>query len=143
MPERKRADFQKNFDPGSSRTKQSFREECDINKIMKKWNRTGAITHIARVLPEYGDFTTALDYQAAINALDSAKAAFAALPSEIRARMDNDPGALLDFLQDSDNLEEARELGLVNPKQTIDEAKAEGPTEPNEALPEPGIQGGE
>ena len=38
-----------------SMTKQSFKDECDINKIMAKFQKTGAIEHYAKHAPSYGD----------------------------------------------------------------------------------------
>ncbi len=32
----------------TGRTKQSMRDECDINLIMKKYQKTGAIAHVNR-----------------------------------------------------------------------------------------------
>ncbi len=95
------------------RTKKEFQDECDINKIMAKWNRTGLVDHLAKTLPAYGDFTNAMDFQAAKNALISAENAFASLPAHVRSRMSNDPGKLLDFLGDPANEDEARSLGLI------------------------------
>jgi phage internal scaffolding protein len=39
---------------------------------------------------------------------------FEALPAQIRARFDNDPAQLIEFLENSDNRPEAEELGLVD-----------------------------
>lgn len=100
----------------SDRTKQEFVDECDINSIMSHWESTGLINHASSNPPTYGDFTNQLDYQTALNALASAEESFNQLPSEIRSRMSNDPGKLIDFLSDPSNDEEAIKLGLKNPK---------------------------
>ena len=39
---------------GESRTKQSFQKECDINAIMAKYQKTGAITHFNKHQQQYG-----------------------------------------------------------------------------------------
>ena len=39
-------------DPG--RTRQSMRDECDINAIMRKYIKTGAIDHVNKYSGEYG-----------------------------------------------------------------------------------------
>lgn len=36
-------------------TRQSFAEECDINKIVDTFTRTGMVNHIPRVKPVYGE----------------------------------------------------------------------------------------
>lgn len=113
------------------RTKQSFLKETDVNTIMGRWRTTGHIDHLAKSPPRYGDFSSATDYLTAVNKVKAAEVAFGELPAEIRQRMDNDPGVLLDFLSDSENQEEAVALGLVD-----------APPEP-EPAPEPTPTGGE
>ena len=38
-----------------SLTRQSFKEECDVNQIVKRYTETGMINHIPRTTPQYGD----------------------------------------------------------------------------------------
>lgn len=97
-------------------TKQSFRDECDINILMASYRRTGVLTHLAKGLPSYGDFTSSVDYHDACNQVLDAQLAFAELPSEIRTRFDNDPKKLLEFLEDPANREEGEQLGLFEPE---------------------------
>lgn len=96
-----------------SRAKQSFKNECDINHIMKKYEKTGVVEHAARYAGEYGDFTGASDYQEAIEKLQAADEAFMSLPATIRKRFDNSAGKYFDFVQNPANLAEMRELGLA------------------------------
>ena len=96
---------------GESMTKQSFKDECDINKIMEKFQKTGAITHYAKHAPSYGD-ATPVDYQNALNIVADANTMFEELPSSIRKKFDNDPSQFLEFVQDEKNSEEMIQLGL-------------------------------
>jgi hypothetical protein len=43
------------FDPERGRTHQSFKEECDINRIVETHANTGLVTHVARISPQYGE----------------------------------------------------------------------------------------
>lgn len=95
--------------------KQSFRDECNINILMASYRRTGVLTHLARGLPSYGDFTSSGDYHAACTQVLEAQTAFSELPSEIRTRFDNNPQKLLEFLEDPANREEGEQLGLFDP----------------------------
>lgn len=104
---------------GESRTKQAFKDECDINKIMAKWHKTGLVEHLARNPPTFGDFTQATDFQSACNLVLDAEHQFAQLPAAIRDRMDNDPQIFVDFMNDETNLEEAQELGLIPKSKTV------------------------
>jgi len=38
-----------------SLTRQSFKDECDVNLIVKRYTETGMINHIPRTKPQYGD----------------------------------------------------------------------------------------
>lgn len=111
--------------------KQSFKDETNINSIMAKWHRTGAIEHMNKRQGEYGDFSHATDYHDTFLRIQDANLAFDALPSNVRARMHNDPGELMDFLADPENRAEATELGLMDPPPitaTSEVANAEAPT---------------
>lgn len=92
---------------------QHYKEECDINTILQKFNISGILPE-APLSPRYGDFSGIGDYHTALNRVLAAKNEFEALPATIRARFDNDPAKLIEFLDDSKNRQEAEELGLVD-----------------------------
>lgn len=103
-----------NFDP--SLTQQHFKDECDINYIMRRYRETGFLVDplkSATAKPQFGDFSTAFDFHEAQNVIAKANEAFAALPSEVRKRFANDPGEFLAFMEDERNIDEAVKLGLV------------------------------
>lgn len=103
-----------------SRTKQSFRNECDINKIVAKAKKTGFLVDpmvAGTKRPFFGDFTAVGDYHTARLRILEAEKNFGKLPSKVRARFQNDPGKLLSFLSDPANDKEAEELKLIKPKQ--------------------------
>lgn len=115
-----------------SLTKQSFKQECDVNFILSKYQRTGLLDFVNRNEPRYGD-ASAVDFQDALDTVNRARDMFAELPSKMRRRFDNDPAALLAFLQDERNRSEAIELGLVTPP-ALSEAPPVG--EPSATAPE-------
>lgn len=117
------------FPQGEGRTKLSMQDECDINKMMSRW-QVGASRHVNPLPATYGDFTSALDYDASLIQLTEAQALFDELPSDIRKTMDNDPAVLVRFIADENNRAEAEKLGLVEP------AKPKPPT-PTPPEPEP------
>jgi len=49
-----------------SLTRQSFKDECDVNQIVKRYTETGMINHIPRTTPQYGDAPEGDLLQAAI-----------------------------------------------------------------------------
>ena len=94
-------------------TQQHFKDECDINNILRQFNVTGLLPE-APLSPRYGDFTGISDYHSALNQVIAAEDEFMALPAQIRSRFDNDPAKLIDFLDNQENKDEAIKLGLVN-----------------------------
>lgn len=101
------------FDTGEvSRTKQSFKDESDINFIMKKYLKTGVITHMRDNPGMFVDLPETLDYQEALNIVHEAGVMFDELPGSVRKRFNNSAVEFLDFMNDEVNLEESIELGL-------------------------------
>jgi phage internal scaffolding protein len=102
------------FFNGPGRTIQSFKDECDINTIMKRFEATGQVSHLNNRAPQFGD-VDAFDFRTAMDLVLDARAKFDALPSKVRDRFANDPARLLAFLDDASNRDEALALGLLNP----------------------------
>jgi len=124
------------FDPSEGMTKQSFRDECNINKIMAKFQRTGLLNHYAKHAPQYMDIP-AIDYADALNIIAEAESMFEELPSTVRAKFENDPEKFLEFVQDPENLEEMREMGLANPTIPLSDSEPDKPPKkPASAAPE-------
>lgn len=94
------------------RTKQSFKEECDINNIMARYLKTGVLEHVRQTVGQYLDVTGA-DFQSAQDLVAGANSMFHMLPAHIRTKFDNDAGKFLDYMENPRNAEEARELGLL------------------------------
>lgn len=112
-------------DPELGLTQQQFKEECDINEIVRRFGLTGEIPGDFK-MPVSGDFSEAVDFQTAMNMVTSSQAEFMRLPGEIRDRFANDPQRLIRFLEDVGNREEAMKLGLVQrpPERTRDVVQA-------------------
>lgn len=113
-----------NFDPdsfslangtvvdGESMAHQSFKDECDINTILRRFAVTGEMPDNVRV-PQYADFEETFDFMSSMNVIRDAEEAFAAMPSNVRERFSNDPAKFLEFAHDKDNYDEALKMGLV------------------------------
>lgn len=102
------------FDPDEGMTQQQFADECDINKIVERFGLTGQLPENLR-MPVSGDFTGVTDFHSAMNIVRQAEEEFMRVPAKVRERFGNDPGALMAFLDDPGNRDEAVKLGLVNP----------------------------
>lgn len=97
-----------------TRTKQSFKDECDINHIMRNYRDRGLLPQGTTKTARYGDFSTVDDYLQAQNLILRAQRQFSELPSEVRDRFQNDPTRFLTFVTDTANLDEAHDLGLLS-----------------------------
>ena len=98
---------------GPSMTQQHFADECDINKIMAKYQRDGLVTHVAKYQGKYDDYTVMPDFQTALNTMKEAEEMFLSIPSEIRREFENDPGKFVEFATDPENIDKMREMGLA------------------------------
>ncbi len=128
------------------RTKQSFKDETDINKILKRAQKTGTISHMNKHSGNYGDFT-GFDFFEAQLMLSKGREIFDDLPSEIRNEFGQSQAAFFKYVNDPKNKERLDVLlpGLSAPgKQNIDvsgitpaDVSAQAsPTEGNTPLPE-------
>lgn len=95
-----------------SLAQQQFRDESDVNNIVKRFLVTGDLPSNP-AMPQYADFEAVNDYHSALNVVRSAEQAFYSLDPKVRARFDNDAGLLLEFLSDEKNEAEAIKLGLI------------------------------
>lgn len=101
-----------------SKTDQSFVKECDINEIIKKFNKTGQIAHLAKNQGAFADISEIPDLLEAMSTVTTAQQTFNFLPAELRKRFGNSPVEMVNFLQDTRNDEEAIKLGLKVRKKT-------------------------
>lgn len=99
------------------RVKQEFRDECDINNIIKAFTLTGQITHISAKAKSgvFMDLPDDIDFQTSMNVVTKAGEAFDALPAKIRDRFHNSPAEFLEFVADPSNADELVKLGIREP----------------------------
>lgn len=114
-----------------SLTRQEFAEECDINFLMKRFEKTGELPPMQAAgryldISEFGD----MDLQRALNVLNDAEMAFASLPPEVRREFDNDGFKFVQYVEaagaDPEKAERLRAWGLAKP--------AEQPPKPQEVV---------
>lgn len=107
-------------EPQFGKTVQDSAEEADINTIVQRFGLTGKLPTNVRV-PLSGDFTDAVDFRSAMDAIVLAERSFAAMPADVRKRFGNDPAEFVGFTTAVDssgklkNLEEMRKMGLAVP----------------------------
>lgn len=106
-------------------TQQQFKEETDINEIVRRFGLTGQLPENYKA-PVSGDFTNISSFEEAMTAVAQAQQQFMELPANLRERFNNDPQRLMTFLDDDTNRDEATKLGLVvkPPEKTRDMIQA-------------------
>ena len=118
------------------RTHQSFKDECDINQVMKRYRLSGTVPQ-HQIPPDYTDYSNLGDYQDALNLVAQAQSMFEDLPFELRKRFNHTAQNMLEFCSDPDNQAEAIRLGIAN------EVQPEPTTDAAIPVSDADIQGGE
>lgn len=120
-------------------TEQHHRETVSIHSILKRYQATGVIDHVAKHQGTYFDYSEVPDFQTAQQMVADAHSMFETVPSEIRAEFGNDPAKFIDFMQNPENRNEIEAYGL--------DASHLGETEEiphnNPQTPKEGVLGGE
>lgn len=106
---------------GPSMTRQEMADECDINNIMKRYERTGMVPGNPNSLPQYLDLTVMPDdLMTAMNQMIDAENAFMSLPAVTRREFDNDAMRFVEYASNPENVERLREWGLAAPEKVPD-----------------------
>jgi len=100
------------FSGTTSRTKTEFADECNINTIVNRSKMSGVLPQGNRQ-PMFGDFSEVSDYTEAQTSIAQAQEEFINLPSDVRAKFNNNVADLLDFIDNPANAEEAQKMGLI------------------------------
>lgn len=101
-----------------SKTKQEFKDDCDLGKIIKRFSKNPeGLQALLNASPgRFEDVSNIPDYRTYRDILNRAEASFMALPAIVRKRFGNDAASFVDFCKDPKNLGELRTLGLARPE---------------------------
>lgn len=123
-------------------TKQSYKDSCDINKLLERGAREGGLSHLERHGAMYGDFA-AIDWDELPNKLAQGRQVFDELPAEIKREFNGSPGEFFAFVTDPTKADRLKELlpkiaerGNFFPKPNVVTRREEEPT-PTEEPPAP------
>lgn len=116
---------------GPGRTKQQFKDECDINKIMSRFQMTNTIDWLNQNPAQYID-CTGFDYDEAMRTVAAANSLFQSMPSNLRSQFDNDPRKFVEFVENPQNRSRLEEMGLARPQASKqpDTTNPPSPTQP-------------
>ncbi len=98
------------------RTKQSFKDETDINKLLLRAQKSGTVSHLNKHQGRYADFGD-FDFFEAQLKLSAGREIFDDLPSEIRNEFANSPAQFFEYVNNPDNIDRLEILlpGLAEP----------------------------
>jgi len=104
----------KTYDDG--RTKQSYKDECDIDKIMARFAKTNTISHLAKHQGQYADFSD-FDFHEQTRMLTRGREIFDDLPAEVRREFGQSPAAFFQYVNDPANADDLHKKipGLAAP----------------------------
>jgi len=106
------------YDDG--RTKQCFKDDCDIDKIMTRFSQTGTISHLTKWEGVYADFSD-FDFQEQTQMLTRGREIFDDLPAELRQEFGQSPARFFAYVNDPANVPDlAKKLkALARPGQQL------------------------
>lgn len=119
--------------PQLSRTKQEFKEDCDIAGMLDRFTKTGRL-NIMRDQPKYMDLTQLPSFQESMEQIADVNTAFRLLPADTRADFDNDESQFVTWVLDPNNHAEARDMGLLP---DLEGGRSPSPTDPETPISEP------
>lgn len=124
------------LDYSDGRTKQAFKDETDINKILKKAQKAGSLSHFMKHGAVYGDFSDVPDLIEAKHRIDAGQAIFDELPSELRREFANDQFRFFEYVNDPANAARLPELlpELAEPGMQAPAVRRSAASEANPAL---------
>jgi phage internal scaffolding protein len=110
-----------------SLTRQEFKDECDLAKIIQKFSSTPEGLEQLKIAQgfvqsRFDDVSGIPDYRTALEHVKRSEEAFMRLPPKVRTRFDNDPAMFLDFIDNPANVKEMVDLGLAVPKKPVSAA---------------------
>ncbi len=109
-PSTRKRRVQINF-PAQGKTKQSMRDECDINNIMAKYQTSGLLDFVNKRQPQYGD-VTGVDFTKSMQTVAHATEMFMEIPSSVRKEFNNNPSEFFEFVNNPDNRDQAVAMGI-------------------------------
>ena len=106
-----------------SMTQQCFKDQCNVNNILAKYQKTGMVDHLNKHAAQYADLSELGDYRENIEKVRNAEILFNDLPSAMRNRFANDPAAFLEYCSDPSNLDELIKTGVAKDKGLVEAVK--------------------
>lgn len=96
-----------------SLTHQEFKDECDINTIIDRFGIGENPITEQKWVTNVDIADAPDDYMSVMNQLNEARDQFMSLPAKVRTQFENDPAKFVDFVSNSDNVDDMIRMGLA------------------------------
>lgn len=101
-----------------SMTKQEFKNDVNMNSIMKRYRSTG-ILPVSNAKAVFGDFSKVYDYQTAVQKVMEIDEEFLKLPSHVRERYGNNPDMFMQAISNHQGLQALINEGIIKENSNI------------------------
>lgn len=91
------------------RTKQCYKDECDVNKILERAQTIEGLSHLEKHGAHYADYSD-FDFQSHAYKMAKGQEIFEELPAEIKREFKQNPQAFFEFATDPKNANRLPEL---------------------------------
>jgi|SRR6185295_5872188 len=112
------------FEDRSRAAKQSFKEQCDVQRTIEIFQKTGQLVNQRTVPGVYGDFTKVPDFRTAQIMRIQAQRFYDNLPKELVGRFKN-IDEFYKYCADSKNQDELIKFGLLKAKPVVEPEKVQ------------------
>ena len=89
------------------RTKQAFKDDADIVKIMARAEKAGTISHLQKFEGVYADYSE-YDFEKQTRRLSQGQTIFDQLPAELRREFNQSPQEFFAYVNDPKNIDDLR-----------------------------------
>ena len=117
-----------------SRTQQQFKDEADINVIVRRFadcpDFVNPMDVRSRRSPVFGDFSNLGTFQEQQDNVNAVVDYFESLPSSLRAQFRNSPGLFAEFASNPENISALQKLGLLPVDEVIKDESKQSDTSP-------------
>ncbi len=121
------------------RTKQSQEDQCDINKLLERYQRDASLGHLEKYGGEYGNYAD-YDFENHVTKIAEMNTIFEQLPAEVKKDFGQSTNKFFEFVTNPQNegklaelLPEIANQGRYFQKQVTQKAAPEAPQQPQAA----------
>lgn len=99
-----------------SMTQQHFKDECDINRIIKRYQQTGVLGNPLEPVPKpiYEDVSNLPSFEQSMQTVARTSEYFDSLPSEVRQQFNYNVSDFVRYISDPDNLAKFQQLASMD-----------------------------